>query len=676
LIEPDILIETDAKGKGNFEFDTAAKPAEDKKAAPAKDAKGGKLPAIEVDELRIEKASFTYKDGVAKKTTQLAIDKLSIRPKSFSGPVALDLAGVFDKIAFSVAGEVGAIEDLTAGTKPYPLKLTAKAGGATVNIDGTIAKIMEGKGLALKIGVDGAELAELAKLGGQQLASIGPYKIGLKVSGDPDKLSLSDIDAMIGKKDLILITAKGAVKDPIKLAGIAVAITAQSDNLGKLSELAKTTVPPLGPLDLSANVADGGEGIVKVTALKAKLGKSDLAGDITANTKGARPSVVARLSSGLLDLDEVAGGGKAPEKKAEKPAAKPADKPAAKPADGKVLPKDPLPLDGLKAADADAEIKVAKLITNGVTVEGTEVKLMLKDGRLNLSPAQAKVSGGLVSANVVLDGSSGKTAGLVAKVTTNQVNFGDLLKTFSVTDLIEGGKMDTDIDISGNGGSVRDLLGGLNGKVKVVINDGKINNTLFELLTADAMTTLANAANPMAKKEPYTKLKCAVVNVPIKAGLVDIQKTIAAETDRVNVIADGKVNLATEGLDLAVRPEPKEGVEVGVGNLAKMVRIGGTFAEPKAQLDAMEALKTAANVGAAVATGGLSVIAGAVAGKASGSSGKDNNPCMTALGQKAPASASAEPKAEPAKPAASPAASAVETLKAAPGGVLNKVFGK
>jgi hypothetical protein len=243
------------------------------------------------------------------------------------------------------------------------------------------------------------------------------------------------------------------------------------------------------------------------------------------------------------------------------------------------------------------------------------------------------------------------------------------LKTFSVTDLIEGGKMDTDIDLSGNGGSVRDLLGGLNGKVKVVINDGKINNTLFELLTADAMTTLANAANPMAKKEPYTKLKCAVVNVPIKAGLVDIQKTIAAETERVNIIADGKVNLATEGLDLAVRPEPREGVEVGVGNLAKMVRLGGTFAEPKAQLDAMGALKTAATVGAAVATGGLSVLAGSVVG----SSDKDSNPCMTALGQKAPPSAKTQ--AAPAS-SSSPAASAVEQLKAAPGGVMNKIFGK
>jgi hypothetical protein len=64
--------------------------------------------------------------------------------------------------------------------------------------------------------------------------------------------------------------------------------------------------------------------------------------------------------------------------------------------------------------------------------------------------------------------------------------------------------------------------------------------------------------------------------------------------------------------------------------VAKVVGIGGTLAEPSPALDVKGAATASATVGAAVATGGISLIAQKAAEKVV----QDKSPCQTALGEK------------------------------------------
>ena len=64
--------------------------------------------------------------------------------------------------------------------------------------------------------------------------------------------------------------------------------------------------------------------------------------------------------------------------------------------------------------------------------------------------------------------------------------------------------------------------------------------------------------------------------------------------------------------------------------LAGLVRVSGTQAKPSMGIDAVGTLKTAASIGAGVATGGLSTLGELLVDKVVAGS----DPCRTALGKK------------------------------------------
>ncbi len=84
-----------------------------------------------------------------------------------------------------------------------------------------------------------------------------------------------------------------------------------------------------------------------------------------------------------------------------------------------------------------------------------------------------------------------------------------------------------------------------------------------------------------------------------------------------------------ERIDMAIKPEPREGLGIGFGKLAGLVRIRGTLAEPTVGIDELGIAKGALSTGAAFATGGLSLLAEGLVGRATA----DSTPCLTALGK-------------------------------------------
>ena len=103
---------------------------------------------------------------------------------------------------------------------------------------------------------------------------------------------------------------------------------------------------------------------------------------------------------------------------------------------------------------------------------------------------------------------------------------------------------------------------------------------------------------------------------------------MAFETAKVNAVVAGTINLKTEALDLAIRPTIKEGPGMaGVPGLAELVRLTGTLAEPKIEIDTLASARAALSVGGAIATSGLSLLGEAFFKKAF----YDPHPCQTAL---------------------------------------------
>jgi AsmA family protein len=625
LIEPDILIESDKTGKSNLAFETAKKPEAAPKEAPAKGPT--KLPALTFDQVKLEKARLTYRDGVTGKSTVVALENLVADAPSMSGPVKLSLKGAYNDKPFEVSGTLGSILGAMDATKPWPLKMEAKAGGATVTVEGQITDLQNLKALSVVLNAQGASIPELAKLGDvKDVPDVGPFKAMIKVTGSGDKPSVEALDVDLGTEDLAKVKLTGAFKDPMGKKGLDLVFAVKGKEMGNLQKLTGQASPLKGPFEISARAADAGEKAFKISDMKVSLPNMDLAGTAEVNLAGARPRLAANLSSQKMDLRPFM-----PEEKKGEAAAKTA-KPAAK--KDKVFPSDPLQLEGLKAADATVQVRAKQIITPQVALDDLTLDLSLKDGALNVKPLKAFVGGGSLDVSVALQ-PQGKDANLAVAVKMDKIDIGRMAKEMQVTDVLEG-KIDGEVDLKGRGGSVAAIMAGLNGKTVLVMGKGRLDNKYIDLVGADLAAGLFRLVNPFEKeKGKYTEINCLVSRFDIKDGMAQ-NTALVFDTSRMSVIGDGNINLKTEGLDLSLKPSPKEGAGVpGVGkvgvNLSEVVKpfkLAGTMANPSLGIDPAQAAMTIGKSLGGAALGGPVGIAGALAG--GGSSG-DENPCAKAL---------------------------------------------
>ena len=199
LVEPDILVETDRSGKTNLEFKTAEKP----KAAEKKGEEREGLPPLVFDEIKIEKGTVTYRDGKKEKTYSIKIDRLTASLPGDGKPTDISMKGGFNGQSLEIQGTTGPLADLMTPGKPWPIKITAKAGDSTLTVDGSMKEALKARGLDLVINAEGASIRKVAEFGGVTNApDVGPFKVSGKVTDSAGKLNVTNLKAVLADSDL------------------------------------------------------------------------------------------------------------------------------------------------------------------------------------------------------------------------------------------------------------------------------------------------------------------------------------------------------------------------------------------------------------------------------------------------------------------------------------------
>lgn len=117
LIEPDVLLETDAKGKGNWEFDPA-----DAKPNPAEAER--KSQGIDIRQTHLENGLVTYKSARDKKERKLEIASLNV--KDSGNRMQIELDARLNAEALQVQATV------ERDVSPIKLEIHAKSAGMTL----------------------------------------------------------------------------------------------------------------------------------------------------------------------------------------------------------------------------------------------------------------------------------------------------------------------------------------------------------------------------------------------------------------------------------------------------------------------------------------------------------------------------------------------------------------
>ena len=97
--------------------------------------------------------------------------------------------------------------------------------------------------------------------------------------------------------------------------------------------------------------------------------------------------------------------------------------------------------------------------------------------------------------------------------------------------------------------------------------------------------------------------------VEIKTGVLESNPSSLVATDQIRVAAKSQIDLETEELEINVRTTPKKGIGISAGEIVNpYIKVVGTLESPRLAVDEKGVLLTG---GAAVATGGLSILASA-----------------------------------------------------------------
>lgn len=298
LVDADILLETDAKGRGNWEFGTpvsrpatpAARPAAPTPQAPAPSTDYG-LP--EIRDVYLEGVLFVFHDGEDHTTKRFSLGHLELKAVNDNSPLKLDINGTYNDFYFEMAGDFGSPAVVSRPGSTFPVDLTAKLGAspATLRISGKLSNPPTAKGYDLKLALnldEAARIADFARdthLAVVSVPPLGPLKADLEINDavPGGHLSLPSAKIEIGRPDLILLKADGGVREVLALKGIAIAVTAAGQEIGALSGLALPglkqgvpALPALGPYNLTVQVATGPGDRLTLPAIRLTLGRDDL----------------------------------------------------------------------------------------------------------------------------------------------------------------------------------------------------------------------------------------------------------------------------------------------------------------------------------------------------------------------------------------------------------------
>jgi uncharacterized protein involved in outer membrane biogenesis len=257
----------------------------------------------------------------------------------------------------------------------------------------------------------------------------------------------------------------------------------------------------------------------------------------------------------------------------------------------------------MQAANVDVTLKTDRLMFPRGDLQDFQIVLKLWDGALNIEPISFRELKGSVSASIYL-GPSGEGYDLAVMLNAENVHLGLLAIADQDRETVPpvGGQ----IEFKGRGNSLHELMASLNGSIALRQNTGRVRDIGGSKIFGDLMLEIVRTLNPLATTQEYATLDCAIYDIEIKDGVATIER-FAIQTDRMAVIVGGNVNLGSERLNLSLQATPRKGLGISIGGVAnQFLKLGGTFQNPKLQIDPTASVTTTS---AAVATGGLSLLA-------------------------------------------------------------------
>ncbi|HXR62848.1 MAG TPA: AsmA family protein [Rudaea sp.] len=354
---------------------------------------------------------------------------------------------------------------------------------------------------------------------------------------DPDRPFPLQADVRIGDTRIAFV---GVLIDPTDLDSLDLRLWLAGSNLSKLYDIAQIPLPNSPPYAMEGRL-DGrfthGAKDLHYRNFTARIGESDLSGDLEYVSKNPRPLLSGKVVSDELqfrDLATLIG----------------ADVQDAKSSTGRIIPVTPFRPERWRVMDADVQFSGDHVFRDSeLPIHKVETRIRMDDAVLSLDPFKFRYAWGDVESTLRFDG---RAAPIKATfdLTARDMQLKHLVPGLAA-DQLTLGRADGAAKLAASGDSIGALLGAASGELKLVLDGGTISKGLIE-------TAGLNLPNMVVTKlfgDKPVKIDCAAADLVASGGIFDSRTFI--DTDIALIAVTGKVDLRNETVDLVVRPDSK-----------------------------------------------------------------------------------------------------------------------
>ncbi len=344
---------------------------------------------------------------------------------------------------------------------------------------------------------------------------------------------------------------QGEIANPVALAGVDLAISAQVPDLAALGTAARQDLPTAKDLRFSARLAERGaafRGGAILREIKLDSPYGDLAGEIIAEI-GRPSSINARLASNRLDLDAL----RALRRQAPVETTPPITAPAAPTTPAPTAEEAPLVFRWLSLLQGRFEYTADEVRFDNATYRQAVATAVLEDRVLRVQPMAITGPAGRMDLRASIDVRRDVPQVALA-VKAPGVAVAPLVQILGYTSPISG-NADVDMDLRSAGLTRRAILTALSGRVAVALENGRIQNRVLGDTAGSLMRSLGSSIDSTGS----SGLACLAMRVRVEKGVAQTQ-ILLLDTDLATLDASGAFNLPQETLALRVQVAMKTGL--------------------------------------------------------------------------------------------------------------------
>ncbi len=347
----------------------------------------------------------------------------------------------------------------------------------------------------------------------------------------------------------------------------------------------------IAPVQMRADVrADGNK--IDFAQLAGSLGETRAGGSAQLDLDGVQPTLHAQLSIPRLDWVRMLADAGRPPLPPKPP--------------GELFRTHLLPWRVLAAAHgmrADMDLHVAAWKTrSGIELSNANAQVHIEDGQLQANAMHAQMLGGTAAGTLHLVGAD-QSAQL--KLQLHDVSLHDGLRAMGKATPLNGGSMQLNATVNARGESMKALAATLTGPVTITLGPTRIV-TAAGARSEEMLTGLLPYFSAHDSTEIH--LECGSAMLPFQAGRALGSPLIGVRSQASELLTQGDLDLRTQTLDVRGRARSRSGFSLGLSAVSGDIRFSGPLVHPRARLDSAGTPGAIARVGAAVVTGGLSLI--------------------------------------------------------------------